>query len=123
MRTIRAALAAIALASAFPALGEDEGSPPPAADAVELLRLDADRAHAVAAILERASKRDRAVEAQFGDTHDPQSLAILHLAKQAIRQDCDQRLAQILSDDEMVLLGLIAPAAPSDFGTLRFVGI
>lgn len=123
MRIVALLVLAIAAAASFPAGAEDEASPPAAVDVVDVLKLDAGRAQAVTAILDRARERDRFIEAQFGDTQDSQRLALVRVAKQAIRQDAEQQLAAILTEDEMDLLRLMAPAPRAAFGALRFTAM
>jgi hypothetical protein len=113
MKKLSPLLAAIALTSGFataqPMPGEHRA---PRVDVVKLLGLDADRAQKVDAILANARERMIAARREIGRPTDDTTRTTMHAAMQAIHQDTDKQLAEVLSPDELAKLRDAMPKPP-----------
>jgi hypothetical protein len=89
-------------------------------DVIALLNLDAARAQRVQAVFERARERMRVAQAQVGPPADATAIVTLHAAMEAIRADTEEKLAAILTDDELARLHRAAPPPPTRLEPLRF---
>ena len=68
------------------------------------LTLDAGRAARVQAILDQAREKVRVAREQIGPPTDPATQATLNAAMEAIRSDTDQKLATVLTPEELAQL-------------------
>jgi hypothetical protein len=74
-----------------------------------LLNLDATRAQAVEAILETARLKHMALREQLGPPNDDSTRAVVMAGVKAIRDDTDQKLATVLTADEIATLRAAMP--------------
>jgi hypothetical protein len=89
-----------------------EGARPPRVDIVNLLSLDATRAAQVETILNGARSKMRTLHEQLGHPTDDATRATFHAAMEAIRGDTDDKLAAVLSPDELARLHAALPPPP-----------
>jgi hypothetical protein len=85
---------------------------PPRVDVVNLLSLDANRAAQVDAILNGARSKMRSVHEQLGHPTDDTTRHAFRAAMEAIRVDTDQKLASVLTPDELARLQAAMPPPP-----------
>jgi hypothetical protein len=80
------------------------------------------RAARVQAIIDTAHVKIRAAREQIGPPVDETSRVILYAAMEAIRSDTEEKLAAILSEEEVaaVLVRAQFPRTPQRFEALRF---
>ena len=90
----------------------NDGARPPRVDVVNLLSLDATRAAQVETILNGARQKMRTVHEQLGHPTDDATRATFHAAMEAIRADTDEKLAAVLSPDELARLHAALPPPP-----------
>src|SRR5215212_1650964 len=78
------------------------GSPPPQRpDIAALLGLDAVRAAKVEDILEGANVKARFAREQIGAASDETTRATMRAAMEAIREDTEEKLARVLTSEEL----------------------
>jgi hypothetical protein len=94
-------LTALAIASTLATAQPIPGQGFNRVDVVKLLNLDAERGQKVDAILEQSHDRIRAARTQIGRATDETTRNTLHAAMKAIREDTDQKLAAVLTPDEL----------------------
>ena len=95
------------------------GARPPRVDVVNLLSLDATRAAQVETILNGARQKMRTLHEQLGRPTDDATRATFHAGMEAIRVDTDEKLAAVLSADELARLHAAMPPPPR-FEAMRF---
>ena len=80
------------------------------------------RAARVQAIIDTAHVKIRAAQEQIGPPVDETSRVIFYAAMEAIRSDTEEKLAAILSEEEVaaVLVRAQLPRTPQKFEALRF---
>ena len=78
-------------------------------DIAALLGLDSARAAKVEEILEAASVKTRFAREQIGPVNDETSRVTMRAAMEAIRADTDEKLAHVLSTDELAILRAALP--------------
>ena len=110
MTTLKRLFASFAFAStvASAQVPQPPGAPP-RIDVATLLHLDATRAQAVEAILETARLKHMELREQLGPPTDDSTRAAFMAGMQAIRDDTDQKLATVLSPDEIATLKAAMP--------------
>jgi hypothetical protein len=101
------------------------GSPPVArtpepVDVAALLNLDAARAARVQAVFQEAREKMSRAQVQVGPPVDATARITLHAAMEAIRADTEEKLAAILSEDELARLHNAAPSPPTRLEPMRF---
>ncbi len=102
MKKLSPLLAAIAFTSTFATAQPMPGDHhPPRVDVVKLLDLDADRAAKVDAILGNAHERMMTARREIGRPTDDTTRSTMRAAMQAIHQDTDKQLAEVLTPDEL----------------------
>jgi hypothetical protein len=89
-----------------------DGARAPRIDVVNLLSLDAERTAQVEAILNGARQKMHSVHEQLGRPTDEATRATFHAAMEAIRVDTDDKLAAVLTADELARLHAAMPAPP-----------
>jgi hypothetical protein len=84
--------------------------------------LNPGRAARAQAIIDTAHLKIRVAQEQIGPPVDETSRVILYAAMEAIRSDTEEKLAAILSEDEVaaVLVRAQFPRTPQKFEALRF---
>ena len=85
---------------------------PPRIDVVNLLSLDAARAAQVETILNGARQKMHTVHEQLGRPTDDATRATFRAAMEAIRVDTDEKLAAVLTPDELARLHAAMPPPP-----------
>jgi hypothetical protein len=99
------------------------GPPPPSAprtDVVGGLELDPDRAAKVEAIMQAARARMDTARREIGLPSDDTTRATLHAAMEAIRSDMEEKLAAILSAEELARLRASLPLPRAKLEAMRF---
>lgn len=89
-----------------------DGARPPRIDVVNLLSLDAARAGQVETILNAAGAKVRALREQLGPPTDEATRATFRAAMEAIRADTDEKLAAVLTAEEIARLHAAMPPSP-----------
>ena len=112
MTVFRIALAAAALVSTLALAQQPPQGHPPRIDIAALLSIDAAKAQSVQAILEDGRKQVRALHEQMGRPTDDASRAKMRDAMEAIHQSTDQKLAAILTPDQIAKLKAAMPSRP-----------
>ena len=92
----------------------------PATDVAALLHLDADRAERVQAVFDGAREKARVAREQIGPATDETARVTLYAAMEAIRFDTEEKLAAILSGDELAKLHAAMPVRASRLEPMRF---
>jgi hypothetical protein len=95
-----------------------DGVRPPRVDVINLLSLDAGRTAQVEAILYGARQKMHVVHEQLGTPTDDATRTTFHAAMEAIRVDTDEKLALVLTPDELARLHAAMP--PPRLEAMRF---
>jgi hypothetical protein len=89
-------------------------------DIAALLNLDSARAAKVEQILQAADVKTRFAREQIGPISDETSRVTMRAAMEAIRADTDEKLARVLSSDEMATLRAALPPPSPRFTLMHF---
>ena len=122
MNALKALFALLGLAAgvAVAEMPRAPSAPAPQMTVAALLNLDMDRAARVQRVFDGAREKQRVAREAIGPAVDDTTRLILHAAMEAIRADTEEKLAAILTEEELVKLHAAAPAPTSRLEAMRF---